>query len=77
MYSNEFLDSCNWKIEKQTSNALPGAFRGHSQELNRLLHPCLNLPNTMVHVPEIEPVEYLLWHCDSKCARKGLAISQR
>ena len=55
VYSEQCLDSSNWTFEDETSSALQGALPGHSQELNHLLHPHLDLPNTMVHVPEIEP----------------------
>ena len=65
-YSSEFLDSKNWVFEEELSSVLQGASLGHSQELNNILHPHLRLQHTMVHVPKIDPGDYVAWHCDSK-----------
>jgi hypothetical protein len=43
-----------------------GAFPGHGQEINSVLHPHLQLERTMIHMPTAEPGDYVAWHCDSK-----------
>ncbi|KAL5628761.1 hypothetical protein BROUX41_002152 [Berkeleyomyces rouxiae] len=61
-----FLDADNWVFtagESMTSE-LQGASPGHAQELNDALHPHLQLERTMVHMPEIKPGDYVVWHCD-------------
>lgn len=65
-FSQAFLDAKNWKLEDKVSNTIQGAFPGHSQELNNILHPHLDLQHSMVHVPRISPGDYVAWHCDSK-----------
>lgn len=64
-YSPEFLDPSNWKPEDPLTSALQGTWPGHSQELSHALHPHLNLPHTMIHVPKIAPGDYVAWHCDT------------
>lgn len=64
-YSSEFLDPANWGLAPETCPDLQGAWPGHGQELNHTLHPHLNLPSTMVHVPRIRPGDYVAWHCDT------------
>lgn len=64
-YSAEFLDPTNWSFASPLSPDLQGAWPGHGQELNHVLHPHLDLPNTMVHVPRIRPGDYVAWHCDT------------
>lgn len=61
-----FLDSNNWQPESETTSRLQGAIPSNCQELNDGLHPHLRLENTMVHVPEIRPGDYVAWHCDSE-----------
>lgn len=65
-YSVDYLDSANWYLEDDVSSMLHGAFPGHSQELNHVLHPHLDLPHSMIHIPKINPGDYVAWHCDSK-----------
>jgi len=63
---DEFLDPQNWVFtagEDMTSE-LQGATPGHAQELTDALHPHLELNRTMVHIPEIKPGDYVIWHCD-------------
>ena len=49
------------------SSALQGATPGHGQEFSEGLHPHLELEKSMVHVAKVEPGDYVVWHCDSKC----------
>ncbi|KAF4429683.1 DUF1479 domain [Fusarium acutatum] len=42
-----------------------GATPGTGQELTGELHPHLELERTMVHVPEIQPGDFVAWHCDT------------
>ena len=65
-YSQEYLDPKNWALEDEpVTSALQGAWPGHGQELSHAWHPHLNLPHTMVHVPQIKPGDYVAWHCDT------------
>lgn len=67
-YNPDFLAPENWKLldEGEMTSALQGASLGHSQELNSVLHPHLELNQTMVHIPQIKPGDFVAWHCDSK-----------
>ena len=63
----EFLDSSNWRLEQpRLSSWMQGAKEGYGQELNETLHPHLELEKSMVHVPRVQPGDYVAWHCDSK-----------
>ena len=74
-FSSDFLKPSNWKLEDSDfsptkpvgafSPVLQGAWPGHGQELTPTLHPHLDLPNTMIHVPRIAPGDYVAWHCDT------------
>ena len=61
-----FLDANNWRFEDEPTSVLQGAVPSNCQELNDVLHPHLGLENTMVHVPQVRPGDYVAWHCDSK-----------
>lgn len=61
-----FLDSENWQLEERPTSMIQGAYPSHCQELSSLLHPHLELDETMVHVPEVRPGDYVAWHCDCK-----------
>jgi hypothetical protein len=64
-----FLDPDNWVFtagEEMTSD-LQGATPGHGQEFpDELMHPHLELGRTMVHIPDVEPGDFVVWHCDSE-----------
>jgi hypothetical protein len=63
-----YLEEGNWEFtagEKMTSE-LQGAVPGCGQEFPPGLHPHLELERTMVHVPEVRPGDYVVWHCDSE-----------
>lgn len=64
-YSEAFLTPDNWQLESSPSSWLQGATPGRGLELNALLHPHLNLPSSMVHVPRVNPGDYVSWHCDT------------
>ncbi|GLA53892.1 hypothetical protein AnigIFM63604_011196 [Aspergillus niger] len=59
-----YLDPTNWRLETETSSKLEGATPGYSQELTDVLHPHLRLDQTMVHIPQIAPGDYVAWHSD-------------
>ena len=61
-----FLDNSNWQLEPETTSLMQGPHPGHGQELNSVLHPHLRLSTSMVHIPKINPGDYVAWHCDSK-----------
>ena len=63
---SEFFSSPNWDLEAETTSLLQGAVPSQCQELNEILHPHLELGETMVHVPVVRPGDYVAWHCDSK-----------
>lgn len=65
-YAAEYLAAENWVLDSDVSSLLQGATLGNSQELDNQLHPHLELSKTMVHVPKIEPGDYVIWHCDCK-----------
>ncbi|KAI9759314.1 MAG: hypothetical protein M4579_002443 [Chaenotheca gracillima] len=60
-----FLSSANWQLDPQPTSILQGAFPSVCQELNAALHPHLNLTQSMVHVPTVQPGDYVAWHCDT------------
>ena len=59
-----YLDPDNWIMEKECTPSLHGAVPSTCQELNNVLHPHLRLDDTMVHVPKVQPGDYVAWHCD-------------
>ncbi|KAL8778291.1 MAG: hypothetical protein Q9213_007478 [Squamulea squamosa] len=61
----EYLDLANWTLEDPVSSTLQGAVPASGQELNTELHPHLALEDTMVHVPKVQPGDYVAWHCDA------------
>ncbi|KAK4626527.1 hypothetical protein CLAFUW4_04603 [Fulvia fulva] len=64
-YEEAFLAPQNWEIQRSPDAWLQGATPGHGQELRPQLHPHLNLPSSMVHVPRVNPGDYVSWHCDT------------
>ncbi|KAK4891320.1 hypothetical protein LTR27_010123 [Elasticomyces elasticus] len=64
-FEEAFLEPSNWQLESEPSSWLQGATPGHGQELRAALHPHLNLPSSMVHVPKVRPGDYVSWHCDT------------
>jgi hypothetical protein len=63
--SADFLSSDNWEMDASPSSWVQGATPGHGQELSHLLHPHLNLKQSMIHMPTVEPGDYVAWHCDT------------
>ena len=67
MGASDFLGVDNWEfMGGEMDSELQGATPGTGQELTDELHPHLELERTMVHVPEIQPGDFVAWHCDSK-----------
>lgn len=65
-YPSSFLSPDNWTLDLSRTNTwLQGATPGHGQELRHALHPHLDLPRSMVHVPRVAPGDYVSWHCDT------------
>jgi len=64
----EYLQPDNWRLKSaaEMTTVLHGANMGHGQEMTDAFHPHLNLSSSMVHVPKIQPGDYVVWHCDSK-----------
>lgn len=72
--NEDFLAPDNWQLEPEPSSWLHGATPGRGQELNALLHPHLNIwmptlqdpaKSSMVHMPKVNPGDYVSWHCDT------------
>lgn len=74
----QFLDPDNWVFtagEHMTSD-IPGATPGYGMEFPHVAwHPHLELDRTMVHVPRVQPGDYVAWHCDSKSFPFPLSLS--
>ncbi|SMR50805.1 unnamed protein product [Zymoseptoria tritici ST99CH_1E4] len=64
-YEEAFLAPNNWTLDATQTSWLQGASYGHGQELNAQLHPHLILPSSMVHMPRVNPGDYVSWHCDT------------
>lgn len=64
----EFLDESNWTFTagKEVTSDIQGATPGHGQEFPEGMHPHLELERAMVHVPDVRPGDFVIWHCDSK-----------
>ncbi|KAL4788717.1 hypothetical protein BJX76DRAFT_344816 [Aspergillus varians] len=58
-----FFDSQT--LQPALDATFPGSVPGACQEYNPVTHPHLELETTMVSVPEVEPGDYVAWHCDS------------
>ncbi|KAJ4004996.1 hypothetical protein NW752_011509 [Fusarium irregulare] len=66
MGASDFLGVDNWEfMGGEMDSELQGATPGTGQELTDELHPHLELERTMVHVPEIQPGDFVAWHCDT------------
>ena len=63
--SQGFLEKGNWKLDKKQTTELQGARPSLGQELMDELHPHLELSKTMVHVPTVQPGDYVAWHADT------------
>ncbi|KAJ4292435.1 hypothetical protein N0V90_009097 [Kalmusia sp. IMI 367209] len=63
--TSDFLASDNWVMDRTPNSWIQGATPGHGQELSHLLHPHLNLAQSMIHVPTVRPGDYVAWHCDT------------
>jgi hypothetical protein len=62
---NSFLRPSNWHLVTEPTSDIQGANPGSCQELNPTLHPHLQLSDSMVHIPQISPGDYVVWHCDT------------
>jgi len=47
------------------SSDFPGSVQAAAQEYNTETHPQLELQDTMLSIPKVEPGDYVAWHCDS------------
>ncbi|KAK7739681.1 hypothetical protein SLS53_005648 [Cytospora paraplurivora] len=63
-----FLDPENWEFTagEAMSSEIPGATPGFGMEFPELSkHPHLELDRTMVHIPQVRPGDFVVWHCDT------------
>ncbi|KAI0869104.1 DUF1479 domain protein [Hypoxylon argillaceum] len=64
--TEEYLAAENWIFAgSQMTSELHGATPGHGQELNTEIHPHLELDTSMVHMPQVKPGDFVVWHCDT------------
>ncbi|TGJ78873.1 hypothetical protein E0Z10_g9890 [Xylaria hypoxylon] len=68
--TEEYLAADNWVfagsgMTSELQAFLQGATPGTGQELNAVLHPHLELDTSMVHMPEVKPGDFVVWHCDT------------
>ncbi|KAI1334369.1 DUF1479-domain-containing protein [Xylariaceae sp. FL0016] len=61
----DFLHELNWTLNVSQTSILHGAVPGYIQELSDVLHPHLQLSQTMVPIPRVEPGDYVIWHPDT------------
>ena len=61
------LEADSWRLKSaaEMSTELHGANPGNGQELNDAFHPHLDLSTSMVHIPQIRPGDFVVWHCDT------------
>lgn len=52
-------------LEPNLDATFPGSVPGACQEYNPVTHPHMDLETTMVSVPQVEPGDFVAWHCDS------------
>ncbi|EPQ32237.1 uncharacterized protein PFL1_00434 [Pseudozyma flocculosa PF-1] len=53
----------NWEFDGDSAH-FPGCSLGHNIELSDRTHPHLRLDETMTSIPQVEPGDMVLWHCD-------------
>jgi hypothetical protein len=65
-----YLEEGNWEFTggEKMGSEIQGAMPGCAQEFPEGAHPHLELDRTMVHVPEVRPGDYVVWHCDCECS---------
>ncbi|KAI8631428.1 DUF1479 domain protein [Xylariaceae sp. FL1651] len=64
--AEEYLAADNWVFTgSEMTSELQGATPGHGQELSADLHPHLELDKSMVHMPQVRPGDFVVWHCDT------------
>lgn len=71
----QYLDKDNWQLKTDMDSSLDGAYPSQCLELNDETHPHLELDNPMVHVPMVNPRDYVVWHCDSESPPSPLSVS--
>jgi hypothetical protein len=61
-----FFDTSSSNVLDLSHDAtFPNSTPGAAQEYSHATHPHLNLADTMVSIPRVEPGDYVAWHCDS------------
>ncbi|KAI1812500.1 DUF1479 domain protein [Poronia punctata] len=62
----DYLAPSNWVFAgSEMTSELQGATPGHGQELATDLHPHLELDTSMIHMPQVKPGDFVVWHCDT------------
>jgi hypothetical protein len=55
----------NERNELNLDTTFPNSALGACQEYSPATHPGLQLEDTMINVPHVEPGDYVAWHCDT------------
>ncbi|PWN18008.1 DUF1479-domain-containing protein [Microstroma glucosiphilum] len=59
-----YLAPSNWVFDGSSSR-FPGCLVGQNLELSPATHPHLRLEETMISLPQVNPGDLVLWHCDA------------
>ena len=59
-----FFNTTTNELNLDTSD-FPGSVQAAAQEYNPETHPQLELQDTMISIPKVEPGDYVAWHCDT------------
>ncbi|KAK0666157.1 hypothetical protein QBC41DRAFT_156248 [Cercophora samala] len=54
----------DWAFTSPPNSILHGALPSYAQEINPSIHPHLQLPRSLIDVPDLQPGDYLIWHPD-------------
>ncbi|KAF3764336.1 hypothetical protein M406DRAFT_339962 [Cryphonectria parasitica EP155] len=60
-----FLSPSNWALDILQSPVIHGAHPSHTQEINTILHPHLQLDKTLTPLPRLKPGDLVIWHPDT------------
>lgn len=60
-----FLSPDNWTFQAPASSILHGAVPAQGQSISDILHPHLQLRDTLISLPPLQPGDYLVFHPDT------------
>ncbi|KAL2125178.1 hypothetical protein VTJ04DRAFT_1543 [Mycothermus thermophilus] len=53
-----------WTLDRPQNSILHGALPSYAQTISPSFHPHLDLPRSLIPVPDLHPGDYLVWHPD-------------